>query len=207
MRSSFVSSLLSTVAAAAADVASAADVAATAVPRACAQVIIAVATGSPLEALARSISAKHLPLWEKLYDIVKLMKSTRVLSVSSIENLKRLGPEFVQMFRDTFPSESIPLKMHVIETHLGEWADMFGSIGLFSEEAAESIHHLIVRIERARGGLKGANLDRSIMNAIREQQDAANREADDERTERRKRPKKNAAADASGSAADAVASG
>ena len=84
---------------------------------------------------------------------------------------------------------------------------MFGSIGLFSEEAAESIHHLIVRIERARGGLKGANLDRSIMNAIREQQDAANREADDERTERRKRPKKNAAADASESAADAVASG
>ena len=94
-------------------------------------------------------------------------------------------------FRSTFPGEQglshVPLKMHLIETHLLDWVERYGSIGLFSEEAAESIHALIVRIERSRGSLKGVSLDRSIMNALREKQDHELQSAERKRAARRKR--------------------
>ena len=115
------------------------------------------------------------------------MKFTGVLSMDRIAHLKKVGPEFVSEFRSTFPGEHIPLKMHLIETHLLDWVEKYGSIGLFSEEAAESIHALIVRIERSRGSLKGSSLDRSIMNALREKQDHELQSAERKRAARRKR--------------------
>jgi hypothetical protein len=54
----------------------------------------------------------------------------------------------VNLFRETLPEEHNSVKLHVIETHLVDWARRYSSIGLFSWDAGESIHALIMRYER-----------------------------------------------------------
>ena len=49
---------------------------------------------------------------------------------------------FMTHFRSTYPGESIPIKMHLLEDHTVSWirANHFIGFGLMGEQGAESIH-------------------------------------------------------------------
>ena len=129
-------------------------------------------------ARAKSIAAKHLPLWEKFERIHVIMKDVGVMSKQRVAELEKTGPAFVALFRSTFPDQHISLKLHVIETHLVEWAKRYSSIGLFAEDAGESLHALIMRYERQYACLKGAAKDKIIWAKLREVGDAELQAAD-----------------------------
>jgi hypothetical protein len=117
-----------------------------------------------------------------------IMKDVGVISVERLEELKKLGPAFVMLYRETFDGQHVALKFHLLETHLLWWAELYTAIGLFAEDAGESAHAMIVRIEHRFGSQKGQRLDRLIMNAVSEKQNTALRVAQAGVEERKRRP-------------------
>ena len=49
--------------------------------------------------------------------------------------------QFMNFFRTTFPSATVPVKMHLLEDHAEEWIRAHGvGFGMMGEQGAESIH-------------------------------------------------------------------
>ena len=157
------------------------------------QVIVIKAKGSDQEAKAILISEKHEPLWLLLHRIMYLAKRTDVLALDELDELEEKGQEFVSAFRRTFPGEHISIKLHFLETHLIDFARIWGTAGLFSEDGAESIHALINTFERRFASVKGQDKDRSIVSALEMQQDEGVARAKRDRMARRARPTKKSA--------------
>ena len=117
------------------------------------------------------------------------MKDSGVMSQNRINELEKTGPEFVALFRETFPDQHVSLKLHFIETHLVEWAKKFESISLFAEDAGESIHALVMRYERQYAGMKGKAKETIIWAKLREVGDSDLQAAAEARKQRIKRQK------------------
>ena len=69
--------------------------------------------------------------------------------------LKEAAEGFGREFRRAFPEQHVPLKVHMIEEHMVEWAEQWHSTGMFSEDAAESIHAMMVKLERRYACIRG----------------------------------------------------
>ena len=53
-------------------------------------------------------------------------------------------------FRDTFPTATVPIKMHLVEDHAIQWAAAYHvGYGLLGEQGAESIHAKFTRLSLA----------------------------------------------------------
>ena len=111
-----------------------------------------------------------------------------IISLERLDELDELAPAFVGKFRQTFPPpEHVSLKLHVMEAHLCDHARRFGSLGLFNEAGAESIHALVNELERRFACVKGVDKDEAIIRALQQQQNALVQEKKAARTERRRR--------------------
>ena len=119
--------------------------------------------------------------------IMSISKHAAVIPLDELAELEVLGPQFVSTFRSTFPAQHISLKFHLIETHLIDMAKRFGTTGLFAEDGAESIHALIMGLERRFASVKGAQKDKSIVAALEMMQNEEAQRASIDRQERRAR--------------------
>ena len=53
-------------------------------------------------------------------------------------------------FRDTFPTATVPIKMHLVEDHAVQWAAAYHvCYGLLGEQGAESIHAKFTQLSLA----------------------------------------------------------
>eukprot|EP00731_Ephydatia_muelleri_P018439 Em0011g479a len=58
--------------------------------------------------------------------------------------------EFMAFFQDTFPTATVPIKMHLMEDHAVQWAAAYHvGYGLLGEQGAESIHAKFTRLSLA----------------------------------------------------------
>ena len=63
---------------------------------------------------------------------------------------KQAIQEFLAFFRDTFPTATVPIKMHLMEDHAVQWAAAYHvGYGLLGEQSAESIHVKFTRLSLA----------------------------------------------------------
>lgn len=64
--------------------------------------------------------------------------------------------------------EHSPLKVHILEVHLPAFAEKWGSVGLFAEDAAESIHALMNKLHRRYACIRGdVERDKAMINGLR----------------------------------------
>eukprot|EP00731_Ephydatia_muelleri_P009823 Em0005g409a len=67
-----------------------------------------------------------------------------------IHALDQAIQEFMAFFRDTFPTATVPIKMHLVEDHAIQWAAAYHvGYGLLGEQGAESIHAKFTRLSLA----------------------------------------------------------
>lgn len=83
-----------------------------------------------------------------------------------IVEIELLGRYFMFMFKQSFPSEHVSLKMHLLETHVPEFAHAWGTIGLVSEDSAESIHALLMKLERRYACMLKARKEQAIHHGL-----------------------------------------
>jgi hypothetical protein len=122
------------------------------------------AAGSPEEKLKAARVFEHiLRRWTMAYELFGLMKAARMLEPAEIEYLAVLCGLYAKEFREESRQQwrlnarkkkidvtqlHLPLKLHILEVEIPKFARRWGSIGLFSEDAAESIHALMNRLNR-----------------------------------------------------------
>ena len=85
--------------------------------------------------------------------LMTIVKAAEMMPVERVKELGDLGKAFVREFVSEFPDENISLKMHVLEVHLPEMGERYGTTGLFSEDAIESIHAVLMGHERRCAGM------------------------------------------------------
>jgi hypothetical protein len=106
-----------------------------------------------------------------MYELFGLMKASRMLEPGEISYLIRLcalyGEEFrkesqqqwrlnVRKKKVTDTQLHLPLKLHFLEVEVPRFVRKWGSIGLFSEDAAESIHALMNRLNRRYANIRSS---------------------------------------------------
>ncbi len=90
--------------------------------------------------LSREDSDKFEQLFTKFRDIYSLASLNRFLTEEEIIDLCKKCYQFGEWFPQTFPDESITIKLHHLIFHVPEFAKRWKTVGLFSEQDAESIH-------------------------------------------------------------------
>uniref|UniRef100_A0AC34QBQ2 BZIP domain-containing protein n=1 Tax=Panagrolaimus sp. JU765 TaxID=591449 RepID=A0AC34QBQ2_9BILA len=75
----------------------------------------------------------------------KVQSFTRAefLTEDDKENLEIALDDFKKHKTENFPNESMFPKLHILWHHFAELAEMFGTIGYFTEQGVESIHHIV----------------------------------------------------------------
>lgn len=117
------------------------------------------------QAHANTVLSRHMPAWRTIAKVFSLAKPAEVLSSEQLAELAIAGPEFGLAFRAAYGvDQHISLKVHLIETHLVEFALRWHSTGLFSEDAAESIHALTNRLARRYACIRGNERKLRLMN-------------------------------------------
>jgi hypothetical protein len=121
--------------------------------------------------VARAIAAKHLSLWTPFARIHLLMKDAGIMSVERVQELKTTCAEFIKQYFELLEETNKCPKLHFIEYHVAEWAERFTSLGLFAEDASESIHALINRMLLRLQAAKGVTKYKCLINKLYEKQD------------------------------------
>ena len=138
------------------------------------QVIVECAVKLDLVQLekAKGIAAKHYALWKPFAQINLIIQDPTVISLERVEELKIICPMFVKLYCSHFPGPDHhkSLKLHLIEYHIVEWIERFGSLGLFSEEACECMYAQLNSLHRMFYQTKGAKHHQLVMEALREKQ-------------------------------------
>jgi hypothetical protein len=130
------------------------------------------AAGSPDEKeSAALVFGQILRRWTMVYELFGLMKAARMLEPCEIIYLTELcalyGEEFRKESRQQWRLNArkkkvtdmqlhLPLKLHFLEVEVPKFARKWGSIGLFSEDAAESIHALMNRLNRRYANIRSS---------------------------------------------------
>ena len=120
--------------------------------------------GDEAHAKAVSVLARHMPAWRAIAKVFGLVKPAAVLTGKQLEELTVAGPEFGCAFRKAFPDTHISLKVHLVETHLVEFALRWHSTGLFSEDACDSIHAITNSLYRRYACIRSDERRMKLMN-------------------------------------------
>ena len=138
--------------------------------------------------------AGQVLLWMQALGFIihALARPSRPLATEEVEMLETTCKEYGELFRSTFPGRNVPLKTHVVEYELPKFARRWFAVGLFCEDAAESIHALMNRLNRRyaciRGDTKKSKCVTSARNLIQDKAIAAERGARKKRRKRKKKP-------------------
>jgi hypothetical protein len=114
--------------------------------------------------------AKHLSLWKPFARIHLIMKDAAVISTERVEELKRICPAFVELFCSVFPGQAQVAQTAPSWVPRRRVGGAHGSIGLFAADAAESMHALLMRLERRFAQTKGLRRHELMMNGLFEKQ-------------------------------------
>jgi hypothetical protein len=107
-----------------------------------------VANDSRALASTNAIIERVEPLWTALARLHGPTRAARLLSDEEVESLCQAASDVTRAARAAYPTKHLQLKLHVIEDHLGNFARKWRSTGLFVEDACESIHALVNKLNR-----------------------------------------------------------
>jgi hypothetical protein len=122
-----------------------------------------IASDDEERAKLNAILAPYYKRWTMLYELFKLTKAPRMLEPREIEHIAKLAPLYANELRASVKTEwrreahglkkgkrvHLPLKLHMLEAHVPRFARRWGSVGLFAEDAFESIHALMNKLRRS----------------------------------------------------------
>jgi len=81
-----------------------------------------------------------LELFQLFSSCYQLYTADRFLSTEEITSLSQQCRSFGTKFHEYFPRESITLKMHQLAVDIHRFARMYRTVGLYNEQAIESLH-------------------------------------------------------------------
>ena len=85
---------------------------------------------------------KYQSLFGELDICCSIMRSTDQQSDGAIEQYKESAKRFGKMWREYFPDDvRVSPKVHLLESHVYDQLLRFGTLGLFSEDPIERLHH------------------------------------------------------------------
>ncbi len=91
---------------------------------------------------------KFVLLLKKYKDIYDLMTASRFLSTDEGQTLVSNCINFGQFFPLNFPTESLPIKFHLLTVEVPRFVKRWHTIGLMSEQGLESIHNVCNNVHR-----------------------------------------------------------
>jgi hypothetical protein len=166
------------------------------------QLVLKAADSEEEKKNAATAFASVLRRWTMAYELFGLMKAARMLEPGEIDHLSDLCSRYAQEFRlesqkpwrlaarkkKIAKQLHVPLKLHFLQIHVPQFARRWGSVGLFSEDAAESIHALWNRLNRRYACIR-SEIERakSVLSALAVIQDPATIAASEKLAKRRKR--------------------
>lgn len=117
-----------------------------------------------LEPEARSIAAKYAELFHLLGTCHRQYNTSAILDDHAVDALGQDIKNYLAYFRATFPSESVPPKMHLLEDHVTPWIRQwhFG-LGFHGEQGGESVH---AHLNSLRCDVRGLQDDVAILQSV-----------------------------------------
>jgi hypothetical protein len=114
-------------------------------------------------------SSRVLGLLTRLRDLHQLYSAARPLCRHEVAALQRKAYEYGNWYPVNFPDQTITPKMHVMIYHMPELAQLYHTVGMFSEQAGESIHTVFNKLNRqyVYMGSDVKRLDASMQRCIR----------------------------------------
>jgi hypothetical protein len=111
------------------------------------------------------ICKRHHAIWAALNNLLPDFRSVRKLTRSEKDNLL----EDIQKYWDAYIencSGSVTTKIHLLKDHVKRLLETYGTIGLFAEDAMESIHAIINELARRYAPLDGARKVKQTVRAL-----------------------------------------
>ncbi len=93
-------------------------------------------------------TSRVLGLLTCLRDLHQLYSAARPLCRHEVVNLQTKAYEFGNWYPVKFPDQTITPKMHIMIYHMPELAQLYHAVGMFSEQAGESIHNIFNNLGR-----------------------------------------------------------
>uniref|UniRef100_A0A7S3NMG1 Uncharacterized protein n=1 Tax=Aureoumbra lagunensis TaxID=44058 RepID=A0A7S3NMG1_9STRA len=113
-----------------------------------------------------NLVARLQPIWSAFAKLHDLARACRLLSDREVEELCDACHNASNEARKAYPGVHVQLKLHIIEAHLPPFVKHWRSAGLFAEDAVESIHALVNRLNRRFACLHGDLKQTSKMTAL-----------------------------------------
>ena len=83
-----------------------------------------------------------LRVMEVLHSICSMMTQVEALSEEQCEEFATLCQYFGHRWRIAFPGRHVPIKVHILETHVPEQMTEWRILGLMAEDPIERLHHI-----------------------------------------------------------------
>ena len=115
---------------------------------------------------AEALINKVEPVWTAFAELLPLVRATRLLTNAEVEKLCAAAAAVSSAYRAAYPDVHIQLKIHIIESHLPKFARRWRSVGLFAEDACESMHAIVNRLNRRYACVHGVRKARCKREAL-----------------------------------------
>ena len=103
---------------------------------------------------AKDVRERYQPVMVLLHVIHRDARRATAFTDEEIDEFDENVTLFCDVYRATFQTKHVTPKMHLIEAHLVESLRKWKTLGLFSEEALESMHAKLNRLERRTFGIR-----------------------------------------------------
>ena len=103
---------------------------------------------------AKSIRARLLPLMALLHEINHEARRAEILSTAQMDDLECNIALFSDLFRATIQTTQATPKLHIFEAHMVEFMREWHTLGIFGEDAIESLHAKLNGIYRRCHGIR-----------------------------------------------------
>ena len=94
-----------------------------------------------------------LELFQLFAECYKLYTADRFLNEAEVDSLSQQCASFGIKFTEYFPRESITLKLHQLAVDVPRFARIHNTVGLYSEQAIESLHAEVNQLLRVYAGM------------------------------------------------------
>jgi hypothetical protein len=124
------------------------------------------------------ICRRHGAIWYALAKLLPSFRSTKKLTQTQKQKLLRDIDSYWDSYIDNC-NGSVTIKLHLLKEHVMRLLEMYDTIGLFSEDASESIHAIVNALARRYAALDKA---RRITQVVRAMESRKRRSVDIEKT-------------------------